>query len=113
MISGYDLVALWRQYKKLESGQAAIDINIGDYRGYVAGVCDVCNRWLFTTPEGTTQGQLCAVVGKWLEEHPQRWHEPAMPMVIEALQASFPYQRKKWRGMQLIIFLVDKLKSPS
>ena len=70
MISGYDLVALWREYRKLDSGQVTVDINIGDYRGYVAGVCDVCNCWLFTTPEGTTQGQVCEVVGKWLELHP-------------------------------------------
>ena len=112
MISGYDLVALWREYRKLDSGQVTVDINICDYRGYVAGVCDVCNCWLFTTPEGTTQGQVCEVVGKWLELHPQRWHEPAMPLVIQALQGAFPYYQKKRRRMRLIFLLVDKLKFP-
>ncbi len=97
MISGYDLVGVWREYRKLDSGQATVDINIGDFRGYVAGVCDVCNCWLFTTPEGTTQGQVCAVVGLWLEKNPQRWHEPAMPLVIQALQEAFPYRRNKRR----------------
>ena len=38
MISGYDLIGVWREYKKLESGQVAVDMNIGDYRGYVAGL---------------------------------------------------------------------------
>ncbi len=113
MISGYDLVAVWREYRKLETGQAVSDLNVGDYRGYVAGVCDVCNLWLFTTPEGTTQGQVCAVVGKWLEDHPGRWHEPAMVLVIQALQAAFPYVRKKKRRMWLIMFWVEKLKSAS
>ncbi|MEI8102511.1 MAG: Rap1a/Tai family immunity protein [Chlorobium sp.] len=108
MISGYDLIGVWREYKKLESGQVAVDMNIGDYRGYVAGVCDVCNRWLFTTPEGTTQGQVCAVVGKWLEEHPQRWHEPAMPLVIQALQEAFPYYHKKRKKRRMIFFLAEK-----
>ncbi len=110
MISGYDLVSLWREYKKIDSGQIAVDINIGDYRGYVAGVCDVCNRWIFTTPEGTTQGQVCAVVGKWLENHPHRWHESAMLLVICALQEAFPYQRKKRQRMWLSVLLVDKVK---
>ncbi len=113
MISGYDLVAVWREYRKLESGQVAADLNIGDYRGYVAGVCDVCNRWLFTTPEGTTQGQVCAVVGKWLEENPGRWHKPAMGLVIQALQEAFPYYQKKRRRMRLIFFWVVKLKTIS
>ncbi|MEI7934121.1 MAG: Rap1a/Tai family immunity protein [Chlorobiaceae bacterium] len=113
MISGYDLVAVWREYKKQESGQVAADLNIGDYRGYVAGVCDVCNRWLFTTPQGTTQGQVCAVVGKWLEEHPAKWHKPAMGLVIQALQEGFPYYQKKRRRMRLIFLWVDKLTSTS
>ncbi|MEI6847742.1 MAG: Rap1a/Tai family immunity protein [Chlorobiaceae bacterium] len=112
MITGNDLVRVWQEYKKFDAGQPAHEVNVGDYRGYVAGVCDVCNRWLFTTPDGATQGQVCSVVGKWLEEHPNQWTEPAMSLVIQALQEAFPFRREKKRRMQFILFWVSRLTSP-
>jgi hypothetical protein len=111
LITGNDLVRVWREYKKLEVGQPANEVNIGDYRGYLAGVCDVCNRWLFTTSDGATQGQVCSIVGKWLDEHPQRWNEPAMSLVIEALQKAFPFRPEKRKRMRLILFWVSRFKT--
>jgi len=112
LITGNDLVGVWREYKKFDTGQPAKDINAGDFRGYVAGVCDVCNRWLFTTPDGATQGQVCATVGKWLEEHPHRWTEPAMSLVIEALQDAFPFRREKKRRKRFLLFWVTRPDAP-
>ena len=40
-------------------------------------------------PEGVTVGQLCDVVGKYLEDHPEELHERAQYLVARALRLAF------------------------
>lgn len=54
---------------------------------YVAGLNDAYNwsysggfqrmKWIVACVEGRKAPQLTAMFGKWLKEHPERWHEPA------------------------------------
>ena len=40
-------------------------------------------------------GQLAAVVSKYLTNHPEKWSEPAVDLVIKALQEAFPLKGGK------------------
>jgi hypothetical protein len=33
--------------------------------------------------------EICAIVSKYLKQHPERWNEPAFDLVIDALKQSF------------------------
>lgn len=41
-------------------------------------------------PEGSVGGQWARVVEKWLKEHPERLHEPAVFLIVDALREAFP-----------------------
>lgn len=60
---------------------------------YVGGVVDGM-LWgepsYLCLPEGVTQGQLAAVVAKFLEDHPERMHLNAPVLIADALQGAFP-----------------------
>ena len=62
--------------------------------GYVAGVVDSFDGiGIFCAPVGITLLQLVAIVKKYLEENPERWHITASKLVAEALQKSFPCKK--------------------
>jgi len=49
---------------------------------------------LFDFPYGVTLGQVCAVTGKYLEDHPERLHEFAIISIINALNKAWPAKKK-------------------
>jgi hypothetical protein len=54
------------------------------------GVSDTYTIFLkYNIPEGSDSGQICAIVVKFLKEHPEKWHEPASSLIIEALMEAF------------------------
>ena len=59
--------------------------------GYVSGVGDAMGY----VPAGLMAGQLAAVVSKYLTNHPEKWSEPAVDLVIKALQEAFPLKRRE------------------
>lgn len=63
--------------------------------GYVSGIADIGNGTVFSFPEEATQGQVCAVVGKWIDDHPERWTDTPGLIVATALQSAFPLQKKR------------------
>jgi len=65
----------------------------GVFMGYVAGVADSLNQTGFYIPESAKADQLAAVVRKYLEDHPERWHFTASSLVADALMQSFPCKR--------------------
>lgn len=42
------------------------------------------------TPPSATGGQLSAVALKYMQNHPENWHEPAVVLIHRALMDSFP-----------------------
>jgi Rap1a immunity proteins len=58
--------------------------------GFVDGVASAIRGKLACVPEGTTVGQEFAVVGKFLTDHPELWHDNASYLVASALATTFP-----------------------
>ena len=42
------------------------------------------------TPPTSTGGQLSAVALKYMQNHPENWHEPAVVLIHRALMEAFP-----------------------
>jgi hypothetical protein len=92
--SGNNLVKYWEAYKRASAGN--IDpgmINDAVYLGYVTGFADATLA-LYEMPSGVTVGQVCAVVGKYLDAHPKLWNLPACNLVKSALIEAFPKRKK-------------------
>jgi hypothetical protein len=89
---GNKLIEDMREYEKQLRGEQVVNyFSEGYFMGYVAGVFDVtCLLNLFSTPTNVTQGQICAIVVKYLNEHPEEWNQPAFNLIINALHKSFP-----------------------
>lgn len=84
-----------REYDKDEPGISSGEVNlvmIGAFLAYVAGVYDTLS-FAFSTPDGVTVGQICAIVSKYLKNHPERWSEAADLLVVDALREAFPLKK--------------------
>jgi hypothetical protein len=89
-ISGNDLIDGMRVYLKADKDYTKADYLLaGNYLGYVQGVADATASD-YSMPDGVTADQLCQIVAKFLEKHPERWNEPAFRLVRIALQEAFP-----------------------
>ena len=58
--------------------------------GYVVGVVDSLNRFMFCVPSNSTAGQLHDMVRNYLTNVPADRHLPADVIVTKVLAASFP-----------------------
>ena len=94
-MAGYELVQTWGEYKRINDGTAEEgEPWLGSlFMGYVTGVCDA-TCYLFEIPSTATVGSICSVVGKYLDAHPERSHEPAFGLVLSALLEAFPKRSK-------------------
>ncbi len=96
-VTGNNLVKYMRAYEKIHSSNAPLsdysDFHpSGMFVGYVAGVQDATNYY-YSIPVGTPLSQLCAIVAKFLKEHPERWGESASELVFDALKKAFPKKK--------------------
>ena len=90
---GINLVKKMREYEKAEAGDRDTNFpHAWAYRSYVIGVCDATD-FMYDIPSEIVVGQICAIVLKFLNEHPERWSEPARDLIIEALKQAFPKKR--------------------
>ena len=87
-IKGSDLVEDWREYKKLKNAQERSHFYVGFFMGYVVGVADAKSATL-ALPETVIVDQLCDIVGKYLEAHPEQWRLPGNILVERALLEAF------------------------
>lgn len=90
--SGNSLVELAREYEKDDADHGKIWSSAGLFSGYVLGVCDVTGH-LYSIPEAAPGEQICAVVAKYLKEHPEKWSDAASDLVISALKEAFPKRK--------------------
>ncbi|MBM4053083.1 MAG: hypothetical protein FJ264_00110 [Planctomycetes bacterium] len=90
--SGNELVDHMKENDKAVAGQKEVDwLKTGLYIGFVGGVYDACDGAFFcASPSEPTQGEITAVVSKYLKEHPERWNEPAVVLIVDALKAAYP-----------------------
>ncbi len=85
----------WEAHKRITAGseQSKDYIAVNYFVGYVAGFSEATpflRPGLYEIPKGTTMLQLCSVVGKYLEDHPEDWSWPAHILVVSALREAFP-----------------------
>jgi hypothetical protein len=93
MGTGQWLYGLWPSTQKAMTNQPMTELedwNSGIFAGFVQGAAQVMwdADWLELT--GTTYAQWGAVVGKYLDEHPEQWNLQAELLVYRALHAVRP-----------------------
>jgi len=93
--SGNDLVSLMREHDRLVAGTSGVNhVKAREYHAYIIGAYDGTSSF-YTRPHDTTQGQIVAIVSKYLKAHPEEWSEPAAELVVKALQEAFPLKGGK------------------
>ncbi len=77
-------------------GQKKDDISYrsGYFDGYVKGVADLSIDILWCPPRRVKGGQVPKIIAKYLEAHPERLHENADKLVIDALKIAFPCEKE-------------------
>lgn len=69
--------------------------DVGMFRGYVAGVQDYNNGRRFCVHQEVRLNQAAEIVSKYLRDNPEKWHEAAKFLVINALRLAFPCKGKE------------------
>jgi hypothetical protein len=87
--TGTSLVDDMREWEKHERGVKASWTRQGIFAGYVEGVYDA-HRDAFCAGEQVDVRQLCSVVAKYLNAHPETWDHPAERAVGTAFHEAFP-----------------------
>jgi hypothetical protein len=91
--TGNMLVKQMLEYEKADGNMISNLYSVGYYAGYISGVSSAQNRILFEFPEGVNMGQICAVVSKYLKNHPEIWNKSAIDLVVDALMEAFPLKK--------------------
>lgn|GEM_PF-4090898 len=90
--TGQWLHDLWGGWQKQQNQSATLvdKAFAGEYRGFVAGAVTVMGAVGWLRLENTTWGQWFALVGKYLDNHPEEWNAEAVVLVYRALYAVWP-----------------------
>jgi hypothetical protein len=93
-ITGNKLVEDMRAFEKENVNVTILEYMLsGRYQGYVAGVSDATADILWQLKKNVNMGQIIAIVSKYIKNHPERWNEPAVVLVIDALKEVFPIKK--------------------
>ena len=87
-----------REYSKFRDRRDHDSYDAASCRAYIVSVSDSHNTYvdwgdmspMFCKPAKVTQGQLAAVVIKYLEANPEELHYAAAGIVLNALAQAFP-----------------------
>lgn len=89
-MSGNELIDGMKSYLKAEKDYTKADYLLaGNYMGYVLGVAEATVDD-YSLPSGVTPDAVYRIVASFLEKHPEKWKEPAGPLVRKALQEAYP-----------------------
>jgi hypothetical protein len=77
----------WEKNGELSKDGAA---KIGYIQGLVRGVSSTGDKKLWSLPNDSDLTQYCAVVRKYLSEHPEKWSEHDWFLVAMAMKQAFP-----------------------
>jgi hypothetical protein len=88
--SGNYLLSCWQEYQKRGTGQVSVykDAYFRGFVGAVSAMLDIQERVDYSG--GVINKQIHMVVGKYLEDHPESLHQPAVVLATRALTAAFP-----------------------
>lgn len=88
--TGASLIQGWREHQKIMQSQPGEKnyLLASQFVGYVTGVIDAQAENL-RIPVGATKDQVCAIVGKYLEAHPEEWNKVGSDLVVKALRIAF------------------------
>jgi len=97
-LNGNGLQTNCREYSKFKDGRNFDTMKYGSCTAYITAVSDshdVFVEWgkmspMFCSPNEVTNGQLAAVVVKYLEANPEELHYAAADIVTNALAQAFP-----------------------
>ena len=99
-VDGDVLVEWAKEYQRAKSGTGNVDshIYVRRFQVYVMGVHDAHDSLLLTsgvapifcTPDYLSVAQLSETVARFLENNPERKHEPGSILVAAALAEAFP-----------------------
>ena len=89
--TGSSLMQGWREHQKIVNSQVGERnyMLASRFVGYVTGVVDARSKGV---PVGATIDQICAIVGRYLENHPDEWNEVGSILVEKALRNAFRKQ---------------------
>lgn len=65
----------------------------GLYHGYVLSIAETSQGAVWCTRSGITQGQVLAVSSKYLNDNPEKLHQDANALILEALPKAFPCKK--------------------
>ena len=90
-LSTQDLVKGWKAFQRKQAGQAsAVDkADASMYIGYIYGIADVASYSRSDSSQVTVK-EACYAAGKYLDKYPERWHGPAIFLVVEAMTYAVP-----------------------
>lgn len=110
LIRGNQLNDAWKEYQKKSNGLAFDAGGVTYYEAYVASYLDSTGLWLAlfdefnrldpknyarigksNIPEHATLGQICSIVGKYLDNHPEIWASVGTYIIYSAIDEAFPY----------------------
>jgi hypothetical protein len=99
LLLGTTLVGLMNDYEKAfmdyESNDYApnpsVALGAGYYMGFIGSVSETYADGNIYMKNSATRSQIFAAVSKYLHDHPERWNEPAVALVTDALDELFAY----------------------
>lgn len=66
------------------------------FLGYINGVVDAgswAENQLYSIPADVSFGQICAVVGNYLDAHPEQWNKNGSALIFKALSIAWPLKK--------------------
>jgi len=92
--SGNDLAAVMPEWDKMYAHAPRVDMAKALHFGaYILGVCDATESQ-YSIPTAAKQGDIIAVVSRYLKNHRAQWNDPAASLVMKALEEAFPKKSK-------------------
>lgn len=70
--------------------------------GYILGVIDAYDGYLFCVPEKATSGDLRDLIIQGLQQNPQVHQQAASELIFQGFSAAFPCQDKKTNNKSIL-----------
>lgn len=86
----------WQVTQRYNNTNVVVDpLAMGQFLGFVFGIALAGNdaQW-FAIPGTVDAGQEEAIVGKYLDNHPEEWNLPAQTLVYKAFRAVYPGKKQ-------------------
>ena len=96
MMSGTNLVEAMEGYEATQHNKSTATQDYqrsATYMGYIFGVTDAYDDFVFCPPGSSTGKQYFEIVRKYIKDNPEEWSGPALFLVTEPLKTAFPCKK--------------------